>query len=196
MQPVVVRQKAGRYELIDGQQRLTTLYLIYRYLFSINAFFSEPAFSLVYETRSKSAEFLRNLDANRKNENIDFWFIANAYEAIKEWFTSDLKLKTMNVYRYFEEFVQVIWYQIGKAEDAISLFTRLNIGKIPLTSAELVKAMFLSKDADSTISRKSRRKLRSSATTSRKRCTMMPCGISSLTKTAGFTKQGLTLSLI
>ena len=30
-------------------------------------------------------------------------------------------------------------------EDAISLFTRLNIGKIPLTSAELVKAMFLSK---------------------------------------------------
>lgn len=33
----------------------------------------------------------------------------------------------------------------GENEDAISLFTRLNIGKIPLTSAELVKAMFLSK---------------------------------------------------
>ena len=30
--------------------------------------------------------------------------------------------------------------------DPIALFTRLNIGKIPLTSAELVKAMFLSTD--------------------------------------------------
>jgi hypothetical protein len=41
-------------------------------------------------------------------------------------------------------FTKVIWYEVGENEDAISLFTRLNIGKIPLTSAELVKAMFLS----------------------------------------------------
>ena len=33
----------------------------------------------------------------------------------------------------------------GRAQEAIKLFTRLNIGKIPLTSAELVKAMFLNK---------------------------------------------------
>lgn len=31
LQPVVVRKKEDRYELIDGQQRLTTLYLIYKY---------------------------------------------------------------------------------------------------------------------------------------------------------------------
>lgn len=42
--------------------------------------------------------------------------------------------------------VKIIWYEVGESEDAISLFTRLNIGKIPLTSAELVKAMFLSRD--------------------------------------------------
>lgn len=30
LQPVVVRKKGDFYELIDGQQRLTTLYLIYR----------------------------------------------------------------------------------------------------------------------------------------------------------------------
>ena len=29
LQPVVVRKKEDQYELIDGQQRLTTLYLIY-----------------------------------------------------------------------------------------------------------------------------------------------------------------------
>lgn len=32
LQPVVVRKKEDRYELIDGQQRLTTLYLIYKYI--------------------------------------------------------------------------------------------------------------------------------------------------------------------
>lgn len=31
LQPVVVRKKEDQYELIDGQQRLTTLYLIYKY---------------------------------------------------------------------------------------------------------------------------------------------------------------------
>lgn len=45
-----------------------------------------------------------------------------------------------------KEDVKIIWYEVGESEDAISLFTRLNIGKIPLTSAELVKAMFLSRD--------------------------------------------------
>lgn len=42
-------------------------------------------------------------------------------------------------------------YRWGETEDAIGLFTRLNIGKIPLTNAELVKAMFLSKGADKNV---------------------------------------------
>ena len=42
--------------------------------------------------------------------------------------------------------VSVIWYEINSDEDAVSLFTRLNIGKIPLTNAELVKAIFLSRN--------------------------------------------------
>ena len=32
LQPVVVRKNADSYELIDGQQRLTTIYLIYRFI--------------------------------------------------------------------------------------------------------------------------------------------------------------------
>lgn len=52
----------------------------------------------------------------------------------------------MHIFEYLKEDVKIIWYEVGESEDAISLFTRLNIGKIPLTSAELVKAMFLSRD--------------------------------------------------
>lgn len=146
LQPVVVRKTEDSYELIDGQQRLTTLYLIYRYMKNVNPFFQDPAFKLVYETRENSEEFLQSIDVSRKDENIDFWFIANAYETIKKWFEEDMQIRVLHVFEYFKEDVKIIWYEVGENEDAISLFTRLNIGKIPLTSAELVKAMFLSSD--------------------------------------------------
>lgn len=64
----------------------------------------------------------------------------------KKWFEQDLQIRVMHIFEYLKEDVKIIWYEVGESEDAISLFTRLNIGKIPLTSAELVKAMFLSRD--------------------------------------------------
>lgn len=147
LQPVVVRKKDDTYELVDGQQRLTTIYLIYKYMSDINPmFFHKPAFNLIYETREQSADFLANMDLDKQEDNIDFWFIANAYKTIKKWFEADMQIRVMKIYEYFKEHVKIIWYEVGAGEDAISLFTRLNIGKIPLTSAELVKAMFLSRD--------------------------------------------------
>ena len=146
LQPIVVKKTDGVYELIDGQQRLTTLYLIYRYMKDVNPFFDDPSFNLIYQTRDNSEEFLRHIDLSRRNENIDFWFIANAYETIKKWFEEDKQIRVLHIYEYFKEDVKIIWYEVGKDADAIALFTRLNIGKIPLTSAELVKAMFLSSD--------------------------------------------------
>ena len=131
LQPVVVRKTENRYESIDGQQRLTTLYLIYRYMKNVNPFFSDPAFDLIYETRENSADFLKSIDLTKRNENIDFWFIANAYETIRKWFEEDMQIRVLHVFEYFKEDVKIIWYEVGENEDAISLFTRLNIGKIP-----------------------------------------------------------------
>ena len=155
LQPVVVRKTGDRYELIDGQQRLTTIYLVYRYMNDASfGFIDEPRFSLSYSTRKKSEVFLKAIDSSRKDENIDFWFISNAYENIKRWFEKkDRKSTLTNINKYFDENVKIIWYEVGEAEDAISMFTRLNIGKIPLTSAELVKAMFLSADNGEFMSR-------------------------------------------
>lgn len=149
LQPVVVRKNGNKYELIDGQQRLTTIYLIYRYMNNASGgFIDEPQFSLYYETRKKSASFLQSVDMARKEENIDFWFICNAYDSIKQWFEAKEKKSVLtNINKYFDEKVKIIWYEVNDSDDAaISLFARLNIGKIPLTSAELVKAMFFSRD--------------------------------------------------
>lgn len=43
--------------------------------------------------------------------------------------------------------VKVIWYELLAADDAVAAFTRLNIGKIPLSEAELIRALFLRRAA-------------------------------------------------
>lgn len=161
LQPVVVRKNGDRYELIDGQQRLTTIYLIYRFMNEKSfGFIDEPRFTLSYETREKSEDFLKSIDESRKEENIDFWFLCAAYESIRNWFGErDRKSTLTNVNKYLDEIVKIIWYEVGESEDAIGLFTRLNIGKIPLTNAELVKAMFLSKDTDEDMDEKKQKEI-------------------------------------
>lgn len=156
LQPVVVRRREDSFELIDGQQRLTTLFLIYKYMhISSSGFLDEPKFSLIYDTREKSEEFLASIDRSKKEENIDYWFMCDAYETIEKWFgDKDKKSTITNINKYFDENVKIIWYEVDESQDAIALFTRLNIGKIPLTSAELVKAMFLSSSDNSDMDRK------------------------------------------
>ncbi len=152
LQPIVLCNHDGEYEVIDGQQRLTTIYLIYVYLHTASGgFFAEPKFTLDYENRQQSGDFLKTLDKEREEEYIDFWFMRKAYEEIENWFAEkgaegELQNTMSNINKYFVENVEVIWYEVGTGENANQLFSRLNIGKIPLTSAELVKAMFLSED--------------------------------------------------
>ena len=154
LQSVVVRRDSDRYELIDGQQRLTTIYLIYKYMRAVGGqFMPEPKFSITYETREKSEQFLNNIDLSLKEDNIDFWFMCQAYEAIDAWFKAQGSISSfLEISSYLEKNVKIIWYEVGANENPIALFTRLNIGKIPLTSAELVKAMFLSR-AENNMSR-------------------------------------------
>ena len=129
LQPIVVRRREDSFELIDGQQRLTTLFLIYKYMnISSSGFLDEPKFSLVYETREKSEEFLANIDLLKKEENIDYWFMCNAYDTIEKWFANKDKKSTLtNINKYFDENVKIIWYEVDESEDSIALFTRLNI---------------------------------------------------------------------
>lgn len=155
LQPVVVRKSDKGFELIDGQQRLTTLFILLTYIKKEYKPRIEVKFELTYETRENSAEFLQNIDETTADSNIDFYHIYQAYKTIDEWFNAqeDSVVVADDIYGYLVKFVKIIWYEVGESEDAIGLFTRLNIGKIPLTSAELVKAMFLSSDYKDKMSR-------------------------------------------
>lgn len=150
LQPVVVKKNGDRYELIDGQQRLTTIYLICKYMESKLGDLYEPGFRLEYETRKESAKFLEDIDTSFRDKNIDFHFISNAFDYIDTYFTEksngnrrEMAAFLTRLNEYFMSSVSVIWYEVESSEDGIELFERLNIGKIPLTSSELVKALFL-----------------------------------------------------
>lgn len=153
LQPIVVRKiEEKRFELIDGQQRLTSIYLIFRYMKQLNLPF-QLNFSLEYETRTGSKLFLESINADTLNiapRNIDEYFIIEAYRIISNWFKAqkDEALAAFNLYKKLNERIRIIWYQTNSdnIEDSVSLFTRLNIGRIPLTNAELVKALFLSRN--------------------------------------------------
>ena len=168
LQPVVVQkkgvQKKGKlqYDLIDGQQRLTTIYILLRYAqqnfgtdYAQQNFGTDYAqqnfgteFSFKYETREKTKDFLNNMDPQLAQTNIDFFHIYQAYTTIKDWleetFPADTDSHLYKLCNYVKEKVKVIWYEVGAEADPIALFTRLNIGKIQLTNAELIRALFLS----------------------------------------------------
>ena len=151
LQPIVVKNNDSTWELIDGQQRMTTIFLILKHL---NHLIDGDIINIEisYETRKRSDKFLETLNENEKEKNIDFLHIYNANTYISEWFSDKANIGIRNVKTLFInpflDNTKVIWYMVEDEADSIDIFTKLNIGKIPLTNAELIKALFLSNSND------------------------------------------------
>ena len=161
------------YEVIDGQQRLTSLYILFKYLINKSRIddmkeeYGKNLFQIAYQTLGISKAVLENPEIP-DNSSPNSFYITDAYKNIAEWFESlptnksipqvkkirdmflDLLVSDKNSNNSFG-YVQVIWYE-STDPDPIKIFTRLNIGKIPLRNAELIKALFLQKRDDTELS--------------------------------------------
>ncbi|MFY7665618.1 DUF262 domain-containing protein [Flavobacterium sp.] len=165
LQPVVVKakewnsensQKINGWELIDGQQRLTTILLILNYLEDVRKLLNNKLdiYSIDFETRENCNPFFQNKTYKDSVDetNVDFYHISLAYKHINTWFEqNNQKVEILNTLLKAEYNVSIIWYEavdnIKENDDSsIELFTRLNDGKIPLTDAELIKALLLQAD--------------------------------------------------
>lgn len=146
LQPIVVQQKrdgGSNWALIDGQQRLTTLWLLLRFMQK-----GDVRYTLEYATRPGSQAYLQLLDPAQAEQNIDYFHIYQAHVTITHWFTHKMgaayqQYLVDEMFRFLSTSVRVIWYEIPEDEQPIPLFTRLNQGRIPLTDAELIKAVLL-----------------------------------------------------
>lgn len=141
------------YELLDGQQRLTTLWLI----------LSELDRNQKTETKKESEnktyqiyyELLRRVDKD---------FIEQARGIIKNWIEKDNpESKNLNKSKYRDVILRkltFLWYEVTNGiskvdestdqnvgnNDSEKLFRKINKGKIELTNAELFKAMLLNEE--------------------------------------------------
>jgi uncharacterized protein with ParB-like and HNH nuclease domain len=144
------------YEVIDGQQRLTTFYLIMHYANEMwTGKQKNPEITINYETRKECVPVLQNIKVEDDNtvtinsDNIDYYHISMAYQTIHQWVLNytESKKKPIDTNRFQSKFnsnSKIIRYEVPQREKSEKLFERLNIGKIPLTNAELIKGLFLS----------------------------------------------------
>ena len=149
LQPIIIKVDNDKKELIDGQQRCTTIYLILQYL-------GQHLFDITYQTREQSAEFLNeiatlNLSGEwndwvasySEKDNVDNYHFFQAYRTIQDWFAEKSEDEKSRFLEKLLSKTKVIWYEVTGEIDSIELFTRINSNKIPLTEAELIKALFL-----------------------------------------------------
>lgn len=153
LQPLVVKPSDNTTEhsvwrIIDGQQRLTTTYLILQVLADELVLEQRPQWAITYETRQGSAAFLKNgvfgEEAQQESEkNIDFFHMFTAVHVIRQW----AKRRTQKELEQFHEKLLChtffIWYELDPEENEVEAFTRINEGKIPLTSSELIKGLLM-----------------------------------------------------
>ena len=148
LQPLVIkaRPETGDFEVVDGQQRLTTLLLILRHFNErLAEKFRQTLFCLQYETRSELDAFLDDPDEDAANRNIDFYHLYHAINTIEAWF-SERDSEVEKIKDALLNQTKVIWFELAASDNPVEAFARLNVGKIPLTNDELIRALFLRRD--------------------------------------------------
>ena len=168
LQPLVIKKTDKGYSVIDGQQRLTTIYIILKVLSEIEIDYVFPeTFSISYTSREESTEFLQNILEKTEAIDIDTAYMLNAKRTIKEWFlekNADLQGILENCNHQKEEKLEYtfgqyvenillketkfIWDEIEESspnyqKSEQKIFADRNTGKLELTDSELIKSLFM-----------------------------------------------------
>lgn len=151
LQPLILKKSNKNddtWNVLDGQQRLTTIKLIASYL----GMDKDYCLDISYDTREKTKDFLDNI-SNKKEEDVgksmELYYIFHAYEVIEVWFQKNKKEKDVekiNAIRnvlFESERTRFVVQEMNSDDDEAKTFQNINQGRIPLSCSELIKALFL-----------------------------------------------------
>lgn len=171
LQPVVVKELSdNNFELLDGQQRSTTLFIILSILQQEHILKSDAKrFTISYKTRTASEIFLKDIhklysvteqvtdinqkavnvlweayvENNKENDNVDNYHFFIAYCVIRHWVNERDQVTLNNFKDKLLYNTKVIWYNVVSNASSEEIFINFNQGKIDLAQAELIKALFV-----------------------------------------------------
>lgn len=163
LQPIIVKKKEDCWELVDGQQRLTALWLISDLYYCSNKEdvinIERETYNLVYEQKDEFTALFNIIEAMLDNNSlkslveklepykekcIDGRKLIESIEYISRFSRNNKTAKGV-LAKIFDSInsVRIIWYVLDENENSIQTFTNINANKIELTNAELIKAVLL-----------------------------------------------------
>lgn len=174
LQPIVVKEKQMNnelwYEVIDGQQRLTTIRIIMQIYDQLNSnMFTAIShkYTIMYATRPDMVDIFESIKIvppttasspatideipSKWRHMIDSVYIYNAAKTVLKWFMEDLsRVGVFSQYFYQTadsgtKSVQVVWYETNEEKEPHDIFNRMNSLKVELSCSELIRSLFLSK---------------------------------------------------
>lgn len=155
LQNITIVPEEDHFNVVDGQQRLTTMYILLSFFRKQKKIegFTLNSRCLKYSVRTDTAALLNDQIANGSvwdhaivpddATSKDAWYILNVAKAIREWFDNhDYKLDANVVLNRLKLIV-------NKMEEGneTSIFAGLNGGKVDLDGADLVRAELITRAA-------------------------------------------------